>query len=149
MYDNASRNSTLGSRAQLSSASLLVLDDTYFLVSQTRRAGEREKIYHDEKSLSRLNEKTCQKPGDVAPYLFTHVPLPINQIESPSFNGERALARKWLIDYEKIMAVNTYSDEQKLTRIIAYVSGEASDWLTATMHLMQVISFACLVSNAS
>lgn len=61
--------------------------------------------------------------------------IPINQLEPPKFNGDRASAREWLRGYNNVMNINGYNDDQKLKRALAYMTGEGSNWLTATLRL--------------
>lgn len=63
--------------------------------------------------------------------------IPINQIEPPTFDGDRARARAWLKKYESIMDINGYDDDQKLKRARAYLTGEAEQWFNTSMRLMQ------------
>lgn len=63
------------------------------------------------------------------------LPAVINQINPPSFDGDRSKARSWLKEYSIIMDINSYSDKQKLIRARAYMKGDASSWINTTIHL--------------
>jgi len=69
----------------------------------------------------------------------SEVPAPnssvINQIQPEIFDGNRSKARAWLRHYEETMAVNGYSDSDKLKRARAYLKKEASQWLTTMIRL--------------
>lgn len=57
-------------------------------------------------------------------------PAIVNQIEPPTFNGDKSKARSWLKRYEDVMNINGFEDHQKFVRARAYLTGEASDWFT-------------------
>lgn len=59
-------------------------------------------------------------------------PIVLNQIEPEPYSGDKRKARSWLRQYEAIMKVNGYGDQQKLTRAIAYMKGPASHWYNVT-----------------
>lgn len=62
-------------------------------------------------------------------------PAVINQINPPTYNGERSKARTWLKEYTTTMDINGYSDQQKLIRAPAYMTGDARCWYSATSQL--------------
>lgn len=81
---------------------------------------------------SRLPEPTYFDPNFGAPR--PSMPI-INQIQPPTFEGDRAGAREWLIRYERDMNINGYDDDAKLLRVSAYLRDEASQWLTTKQYL--------------
>jgi len=62
-------------------------------------------------------------PGDSQPQ-----PVVINQISPEPYYGERSKARTWLRQYESVMRINGYNDDQKLLRATAYMKGVAESW---------------------
>lgn len=81
-------------------------------------------------SSTRLNRGMMPPYGEVP---FRHQ-VPINQINPPSFNGDRTTARQWLQDYESIMEINGYADDQKLKRARAYLTGDALNFFKVTLN---------------
>lgn len=59
----------------------------------------------------------------------------VNQIEPPTFNGDRSKARSWLKKFEDVMNINGFEDDQKLMRARAYLTDEASQWFTMALQI--------------
>lgn len=69
-------------------------------------------------------------------YQSNMLTIPINQVNPPNFNGDKTRARSWLINYEDIMNVNGYTQDQMLKRARAYLQDEGLQWFNTTMYLM-------------
>lgn len=84
----------------------------------------------DLSSKSFLNESEIPSQlGDIT----RTVAIPINQINPPTFFGERAKAREWLRGYNTTMEINGFDDCQKLKRAHAYLQKKAKTWHTVLL----------------
>lgn len=94
--------------------------------------------------LNRLSSTHIENPF---PYgcgnITSNQPQVINQLEPNKFDGDRNKALSWFREYNSIMNVNGYGDEQKLRRAIAYLTDDASNWYNVIIDMEPDLDWYC------
>lgn len=77
-----------------------------------------------------------------ASHLNSFSPMVINQIDPGTFGGDHSKAAEWLHNFDNVMSVNSYSSQQKLIRVSAYLTGSAAAWFRSEQFMRKFKDWA-------